>query len=186
MSLIMHACALSRQLSVCEAKCCQYRQMLSPGEYTRRPALSLCATRYGRLGMRQRPGLPRWAGTRKVKPKPIWISWSKRQWVAMGSARPYANLHHSQTDNHASTPPLSSLQAWCPSCHPTKSVKAPKAIYCYKQCRVIKGVDLRLPGGSKPKMQHSRSDPTWKYVGLIKTDLTSILGFTGIKNNNSY
>jgi len=23
-------------------------------------------------------GLPGWAGTRKVKPKPIWISWSKR------------------------------------------------------------------------------------------------------------
>jgi len=23
-------------------------------------------------------GLPEWAGTRKVKPEPIWISWSKR------------------------------------------------------------------------------------------------------------
>jgi len=31
-----------------------------------------------------------------------------------------------QTDNHASTPPLSSLQARCPSCHPTNSVKALK------------------------------------------------------------
>jgi len=29
-----------------------------------------------------------------------------------------------QTDNHASTPPLSFLQAGCPSCHPTNSVKA--------------------------------------------------------------
>jgi len=29
--------------------------------------------------------------TRKVKP--IWIYWSKRQWVAMASAGPYANLH---------------------------------------------------------------------------------------------
>jgi len=27
-------------------------------------------------------------------------------------------------DNHASTPPLSFLQAGCPSCHPTNSVKA--------------------------------------------------------------
>jgi len=27
-----------------------------------------------------------------------------------------------QTDNHASTPPLSFLQAGCPSCHPTNSV----------------------------------------------------------------
>jgi len=33
-----------------------------------------------------------------------------------------------QTDNHASTPPLSFLQAGCPSCHPTNSVKALKAV----------------------------------------------------------
>jgi len=32
-----------------------------------------------------------------------------------------------QTDNHASTPPLSFLQAGCPSCSPTNSVKALKA-----------------------------------------------------------
>jgi len=32
-----------------------------------------------------------------------------------------------QTDNHASTPPLSFLQTGCPSCHPTNSVKALKA-----------------------------------------------------------
>ena len=31
-----------------------------------------------------------------------------------------------QTDNHASTPPLSFLQAGCPSCCPTNSVKALK------------------------------------------------------------
>jgi len=29
-----------------------------------------------------------------------------------------------QTNNHASTPPLSFLQARCPSCRPTNSVKA--------------------------------------------------------------
>jgi len=29
-----------------------------------------------------------------------------------------------QKDNHASTPPLSFLQAGCPSCHPTNSIKA--------------------------------------------------------------
>ena len=33
-----------------------------------------------------------------------------------------------QTDNHASTPPLSFLQAGCPSCRPTNSVKAWKAV----------------------------------------------------------
>jgi len=31
-----------------------------------------------------------------------------------------------QTDNHASTPPLSFLEAGCPSCSPTNSVKALK------------------------------------------------------------
>jgi len=32
-----------------------------------------------------------------------------------------------QTNNHASTSPLSFLQAGCPSCRPTNSVKALKA-----------------------------------------------------------
>jgi len=32
-----------------------------------------------------------------------------------------------QTDNHANTSLLSFLQAGCPSCHPTNSVKALKA-----------------------------------------------------------
>ena len=32
-----------------------------------------------------------------------------------------------QTDNHASTPPLSFSQAGCPSCRPTNSIKALKA-----------------------------------------------------------
>jgi len=32
-----------------------------------------------------------------------------------------------QTDNHASTPPLSFLQSGCPSCRPTNSIKALKA-----------------------------------------------------------
>ena len=49
--------------------------------------------------------------------------------MAVASAGPYASLHLSlQTDNHASTPPLSFLQAGCPSCRPTNSVKALKAL----------------------------------------------------------
>ena len=148
------------------------------------------------------PGLPRWAGTRKVKP--IWIflkqktvSGSGISWAICKSARrsrqtntpaphhlaawyintsiwmPYINTHtHTfngpfsrttqvsqyqkgktnldfteardserqwhqlghmqvctllQTDNHASIPVLSFLQAGCPSCRPTNSVKALKA-----------------------------------------------------------
>jgi len=33
-----------------------------------------------------------------------------------------------QTDNHTSTPSLSFLQAGCPSCHPTNSIKAIKVL----------------------------------------------------------
>jgi len=43
--------------------------------------------------------------------------------VAVASAGPYANLHLDQTHNHASIPPLNFLQAGCPSCHPTNSIK---------------------------------------------------------------
>ena len=73
------------------------------------------------------PGLPRWASTRKVKP--IWIlleqetvSGSGIGWL--GNMQVCTSL---QTNNHASTPLLSFLQAGCPSCGPTNSVKALKA-----------------------------------------------------------
>jgi len=49
--------------------------------------------------------------------------------VAVASAGPYASLTSLQTDNHASTPPLSFLQAGCPSCRQTNSIKALKAVY---------------------------------------------------------
>jgi len=60
-------------------------------------------------------GLPGSSCTRKVKP--IWILLKERDHVCTSL----------QTDNHGSTPPLSFLQVRCPSCHPTKSVKALKA-----------------------------------------------------------
>jgi len=37
-------------------------------------------------------------------------------------------------DNHANIPPLSFLQAGCPSCRPTNSVKALKEVKSYKLC----------------------------------------------------
>jgi len=49
---------------------------------------------------------------------------SEWQWHQLGHMQICTSL---QTDNHASTPPLSFLQAVCPSCHPTNSVKALKA-----------------------------------------------------------
>jgi len=50
---------------------------------------------------------------------------SEWQWHQLGHMQVGISL---QTDNHASTPPLSFLQAGCPSCHPSNSVKALKAM----------------------------------------------------------
>ena len=49
---------------------------------------------------------------------------SEWQWHQLGHMQVCTSL---QTDNHASTPSLSFLQAGCPSCRPTNSVKALKA-----------------------------------------------------------
>ena len=56
------------------------------------------------------------------------------QWHQLGHMQVCTSL---QTDNHASIPPLSFLQAGCPSCHPTNSVKALKSDLKneYWQCR---------------------------------------------------
>jgi len=53
---------------------------------------------------------------------------SERQWHQLGHMQVCTSL---QTDNHAITPPLRFLQAGCPSCWPTNSVKALKAISVY-------------------------------------------------------
>ena len=49
---------------------------------------------------------------------------SEWQWHQLGHMQVCTSL---QTDNHARTPPLSFLQAGCPSCHPSNSVKTLKA-----------------------------------------------------------
>jgi len=48
---------------------------------------------------------------------------SEWQWHQLGCMQVCTSL---QSDNHASTPPLNFLQAGCPSCRPTNSVKALK------------------------------------------------------------
>jgi len=48
------------------------------------------------------------------------------QWHQLGHMQVCTSL---QTDNHISTPPLSFLQAGCPSCRPTNSVEAMKDTY---------------------------------------------------------
>ena len=49
---------------------------------------------------------------------------SEWQWHQLGHMQVCTSL---QIDNHTSTPPLKFLQAGCPSCRPTNSVKALKA-----------------------------------------------------------
>jgi len=56
---------------------------------------------------------------------------SEWQWHQLGHMLVCTSL---QTDNHASTPPLKLLlQATCPSCHPTNSIKALKAVMLDKR-----------------------------------------------------
>jgi len=50
---------------------------------------------------------------------------SEWQWHQLGHMQICTSPH---TDNHTSTPPLSFLQVGCPSCRPTNSVKALKAL----------------------------------------------------------
>ena len=52
---------------------------------------------------------------------------SEWQWHQLGCVQVCTSL---QTNNHAITPPLSFLQAGCPSCHPTNSVKSTEGIKC--------------------------------------------------------
>jgi len=59
---------------------------------------------------------------------------SEWQWHQLGHMQDCTSL---QTDNHARNPPLSFLQAGCPSCCPTNSVKALKGIannQCHNNC----------------------------------------------------
>jgi len=69
------------------------------------------------------PGLPGWAGTRKVKP--VWIL--LKQETMSGSGISWATCKSASRSRQITMPVphhSSFLQAGCPSCHPTNSVKA--------------------------------------------------------------
>jgi len=64
---------------------------------------------------------------------------SEWQWHQLGYMQVCISL---QTDNLASTPPLKSfLQARCPSCRPTNSVKALKASNYLSMCEIMARMD---------------------------------------------
>jgi len=73
------------------------------------------------------PGLPGVSPYQKGKTNLDFIEAreSEWQWHQLGHMQVCISL---PTDNLARTPPLSFLQAGCPSCRPTNSVKALKAI----------------------------------------------------------
>ena len=78
------------------------------------------------------PGLPGWAATRNVKP--IWIL--RKQETVSGSGISWAICKSAPRSRQITTPapyhPVF-LQAGCPSCYPTNSVKALKAIKRHAQ-----------------------------------------------------
>ena len=67
------------------------------------------------------PGLPEWDSTSLDITEARDSEW---QWHQLGHIQVCTSL---QRDNHTNTPQLSFLQAGCPSCRPTNSVKALKA-----------------------------------------------------------
>ena len=64
---------------------------------------------------------------------------SEWQWHQLGHMQVCTLL---QTDNHTSTPPHSFLQAGCPSCRPTNSVKALKAVCFFSKRSKLFGMKL--------------------------------------------
>ena len=93
---------------------------------------------------------------------------SEWQWHRLGHMPVCTSL---QTDNHASTPPLSFLQAECPSCCPTNSIKALKAFHHFTNTSVLnntafyRSVSVKLTR-LNIKYNVSVNRATWKQVSV--------------------
>ena len=74
---------------------------------------------------------------------------SEWQWHRLGHVQVCTSL---QTDNHARIPPLSFLQAGCPSCRPTNSVKALKA---HVYIPILRGKSGPALGGTEYRLMPS-------------------------------
>jgi len=86
---------------------------------------------------------------------------SEWQWHQLGHMQVCTSL---QADNHASTPPLSFLQAGCPSCLPTNSVKAPHKVTDFLCAVVLLVVNHQTPCFELPHFSESASE-----VGISAT-----------------
>ena len=96
------------------------------------------------------PGLPGWACIRKVKP--IWIS--LKQETVSGSGISWAICKYAPRSRQITMPATHHsvfLQAVCPSCRPTNSVKALKAISTEVEQCLEKN---KHPQGSRTRRSH--------------------------------
>ena len=89
--------------------------------------------------------------SRYQKGKPIWILLKQETVSGICISWDMQVCTLLQTDNHASTPPLSVLQAGCPSCRPTNSVKALKA-----SC-LLQRISVRLQRSNSVLLQDTAS-----------------------------
>ena len=86
---------------------------------------------------------------------------SECQWHQLGRMQVCTSL---QTDNHASTPPLSFLKAGCPFCRPTNSVKTLKALVSYS--KAVKYGYTRCYGGGVLAVAYCRWSCYWPCLTL--------------------
>jgi len=94
---------------------------------------------------------------------------SEWQWHQLGHMQVCILL---QTDNHTSTPPLSFLQAGCPSCRPTNSVKALKATRKARQLnRIVFRCLLKVSAMTSP--DHSATGKLFHATGPLTAKLLS-------------
>ena len=92
---------------------------------------------------------------------------SEWQWHQLGYMQVCTSL---QTDNHASTRPLSFLQAGCPSCCPINNVKALKAV---KSKKKVPAHSTQSKLKKSPNNANTNSDWEKKKLNSVKT--TTIL-----------
>ena len=90
---------------------------------------------------------------------------SEWQWHQLGHIQVCISL---QTDNLARTPPLSFLQARCPSCHQTNSVKALKAMNITKQLPIISTFNILHSTCIIQYEQHAMELPSINASSLVR------------------
>jgi len=132
-----------------------------------------------------------WLGSRKgIQPAKNWVvgywcGYLSGQW---DNEWKWHQLGHMQmctsprTDNHASTPPLSCLQVGRPSCCPTNSIKALKAINS-RQIKHIKATSIILSSQYRELLSEP-SAACCKKCGSRRDD-KSLNDAVGPRNNSS-